>query len=716
LTYGAMPGLAIEGGLAFEALLQERKGNMPWPNFHSCRLRNPDDFKKDSFRYVDREHEGKKYSVVMGKLKNETTMTEQSYRYPKESWTASEAKSHCDDHDGILFEPAKSEKALEQDLETRTFKASDLRAYGGKAPRIEGKIPYGSESENLGGFIEVLKAGCFSESIRSGDRILSFWGHDDRKPLGSTEAGTLVLNDKASALHFTIFPPDTTWGHDAVESVRRGDTTGASFGFRVPNGGDKWREKKGGVNVREIHTAKLMEISPVSWPAYQATSVQVRRKPNMENINELYEARNKIVKEQRAILDRAHDEGREVTAEERAKYESLDRDFLDYTERIKRAEGKGFDSDLMRRLEEREEFMKSPRNRAIKPEPIDDYFTDIRSRYGGNERNLAAEMRTFNKLLRVGYHGLNRDEQREFEVRALQMDVDPAGGYLVTPEQFTNSILAKLKDMVFVRQYATLVPCPNAHSLGEPALDNEPDDGEWTAEPGTGSEDTSMDFDKRAFYPHPIAKRIKISNKLLRTSTIAVDAFVRDRLAYKFAIPEEKCFLGSDADHGTGSNQPLGLMTVSSAGISSSRDVSAGNTATAIGADGLINAFYTLKSQYRSNARWIFHRDALKQIRKLKDGQGNYLFGSGLANGRPDTILGKPFDESEYMLNTFSAGELVGIVGDFSFYHIADALDMQIQVLTELYAETNQTGYIGRKETDGMPVFEEAFVRIKLGT
>lgn len=81
----------------------------PFPNEHACRLRDPGDFEQDSFRRMDRESDGKSYSVIMGKLDGETTMTEQSYRYPKDGWTEGEARSHCTDHDGILFEPASSE-------------------------------------------------------------------------------------------------------------------------------------------------------------------------------------------------------------------------------------------------------------------------------------------------------------------------------------------------------------------------------------------------------------------------------------------------------------------------------------------------------------------------------------------------------------------------------------------------------------------------------
>jgi HK97 family phage major capsid protein len=61
-----------------------------------------------------------------------------------------------------------------------------------------------------------------------------------------------------------------------------------------------------------------------------------------------------------------------------------------------------------------------------------------------------------------------------------------------------------------------------------------------------------------------------------------------------------------------------------------------------------------------------------------------------------------------------TTGNYVGILGDFSYYWIADALDMQVQRLVELYAATNQVGFIARREVDGMPVLEEAFVRVKL--
>lgn len=80
----------------------------PYPNEHACRLRDPGDFQPNTFARTTRKHEGKEYSIIMGRLKGETTMTEQAYRYPKDTWDAASAKAHCSSHDGASFEAASS--------------------------------------------------------------------------------------------------------------------------------------------------------------------------------------------------------------------------------------------------------------------------------------------------------------------------------------------------------------------------------------------------------------------------------------------------------------------------------------------------------------------------------------------------------------------------------------------------------------------------------
>lgn len=109
-------------------------GTKPYPNEHACRLRNPDDFKKGSFRRMTREHKDKKYSVIMGRLKNQVTLTEQAYRYNKVIWEAAEARKHCGDHKG-RFEPAigkeiKEIKILETELNSPSL--AHLAVFGKK--------------------------------------------------------------------------------------------------------------------------------------------------------------------------------------------------------------------------------------------------------------------------------------------------------------------------------------------------------------------------------------------------------------------------------------------------------------------------------------------------------------------------------------------------------------------------------------------------------
>lgn len=403
----------------------------------------------------------------------------------------------------------------------------------------------------------------------------------------------------------------------------------------------------------------------------------------MDKIRELREKRAKLIAESRQILDKAEAEKRGLTSEENEAYEKLMAEIDSLGNIIEKEENQlKLEKDLEERI-----------NEPHVTEPGSD---------GKDDREF--RMKAFRKFLSKGFPALDAEERR-----ALQADSNESGGYTVAPQEFVEQLIKAVDDQVFIRQFATTMPVTKAESLGMPALDADPADADWTTELGTGSEDSSMDFGKRELRPHPLAKRIKVSNKLLRVSALDIDQLVRQRLAYKFAISEEKAFLT-----GNGSGQPLGLFTASNDGISTSRDVSTGNTSTSITFDGLIEAKYTLKGQYWPKAKWMFHRDALKQIAKLKDSEGQYIWQPSVVSGQPDRILNISVFMSEYVPNTFTTGQYVGILGDFSLYWIVDALDMVIQRLSELYAENNQTGFIGRLECDGMPVLEEAFVRVKL--
>lgn len=291
-------------------------------------------------------------------------------------------------------------------------------------------------------------------------------------------------------------------------------------------------------------------------------------------------------------------------------------------------------------------------------------------------------------------------------LNALQVDQDSKGGYFV-PTETSNMLIKALDDFVFIRGLATVESIPMADSLGIPTLDTDIDDAEWTTELGTGDEG-DMDFGMRELKPSPVAKRIKLSKTLAR-KTSNIERLIIDRLTYKFGVTQEKAFLT-----GTGAGQPLGLFTASTNGISTSRDVNTG-AAAGVTSDGILDAFYSLKAPYRRASVWMMHRDVIKLVAKLKDNDGQYIWQAGLREGEPDRLKGRPVYESEFAPNTISAGNYAYIFGDMSKYMIADSLAMSVQVLTELYAESNQNGYIARLETDGMPALGEAFARGKFG-
>tara|TARA_R110002074_G_scaffold21173_5_gene66091 strand:+ start:10534 stop:11781 length:1248 start_codon:yes stop_codon:yes gene_type:complete len=413
-----------------------------------------------------------------------------------------------------------------------------------------------------------------------------------------------------------------------------------------------------------------------------------------DRLKTLREKRGKLATDMRAITDKAASEKRDLTTEEVTAHSAIF-DQVDSLRGQITAEERQIEVD--RESAETELHIKDDKENRGKGKPADPTLpteTDKRA------------MTAFSGFLRNGQ--INGEGAEE--LRALQASSDPEGGFLVAPQTFVAQLIQAMDNAVFIRSKATTIPLVKAESMGVPTLDTDLNDADWTPELGTGSEDTAMRFGKRELRPHPLAKRIKVSKKLLRISALPIDTIVLNRLAYKFGVTFEKACMTGD-----GNKKPLGLFTPSNDGIPTSRDVATDNTSTAITFDGLINAKYSVKSGYWPKSEWVFHRDAVKQLTKIKDLEGQYIWRDGVKAGEPDRLLNAPINMSEYAPNTFTTGLYVGLFGDLSTYWIADALDLQIQRLTELYAETNQDGFIGRMESDGAPTMGEAFVRVKLG-
>lgn len=440
----------------------------------------------------------------------------------------------------------------------------------------------------------------------------------------------------------------------------------------------------------------------------------------LEKIRELIEKRNRLVQHGRDLYAKVEAEKRSMTDEEKRNDEARFKEIADIGEDIKRYERQlELEKDAARQAidagragnarTEQDEEERAHRNRIAELQPYLSRFMTVRGESGA--RLLRFSQPQIEARASKKYYGefeaYLRTGAETPELRSLAADNATAGGYLLAPIETAVRLIQAVDDQVFIRQAATKHTVLNADGLGMASLDADPADSDWTSELGTGSEGT-MTFGRRELRPHPLAKRIKVSNKLMRTSTVSAEGLVQTRLAYKFAVTGEKAFLT-----GNGAGQPLGVFIASADGIPTSRDSQTGS-ATSITMDGIYDAKFALKGAYwnRPSTAWMFHRDGVKIVAKLKDSTNQYLWQPSVQAGQPDRLLGIQVVMSEFVPNTFTTGLYVGMLADWSYYHIADSLNLTIQRLNELYAETNQTGYIGRMETDGMPVLAEPFVRL----
>ena len=128
----------------------------------------------------------------------------------------------------------------------------------------------------MGMFKEEIAPGAFDAVL--GDDVRALFNHDPNFVLGRTASGTLELSVDAEGLRYDINPPDTQSVRDLVLApLARGDITGSSFAFRVAPDGDEWREEDDGMIVRTItRFSRLLDVSPVTYPAYPDAGAAAR--------------------------------------------------------------------------------------------------------------------------------------------------------------------------------------------------------------------------------------------------------------------------------------------------------------------------------------------------------------------------------------------------------------------------------------------------------
>ena len=160
--------------------------------------------------------------------------------------------------------------------ESRSFAGVELRAAENQFAITGIAAGYNVKSANLGGFIEQIAPGAFSDSLRADDQVCCF-NHDPNQILGRKKSGTLTLTDSAAGLTFRCALDRSNPVHQSVYSaIQRGDVDGCSFAFSVPPDGDTW-EENGGLPLRTLRKVRLAELGPVVFPAYPVgTSVGAR--------------------------------------------------------------------------------------------------------------------------------------------------------------------------------------------------------------------------------------------------------------------------------------------------------------------------------------------------------------------------------------------------------------------------------------------------------
>lgn len=125
-------------------------------------------------------------------------------------------------------------------------------------------------------FVEVIADTAFNKTLENRTQK-ALWNHNVDLVLGSIAAGTLKLFTDSIGLRAEITLPNTTWGNDAHESIRRGDVDGWSFGFKCIE--DIWSKTKyedREIYKRTILEAELFEVSPCVFPAYPDSNINCR--------------------------------------------------------------------------------------------------------------------------------------------------------------------------------------------------------------------------------------------------------------------------------------------------------------------------------------------------------------------------------------------------------------------------------------------------------
>ena len=389
----------------------------------------------------------------------------------------------------------------------------------------------------------------------------------------------------------------------------------------------------------------------------------------MNQILELREKRAKVWEEAKAFLDSKRGKDGLISPEDAAIYEKMEEEVVNLGKEVERLERQvSIDIELSKAI-----------NSPLTSRPLGAEKT--KTGRASDEYKDA-----FWKVMR---------NKHSLEVQnALQIGTDSEGGYLV-PDEFERTLVDALLEENIFRSLAKVITT----SSGDRKIPVVASKGtaSWIDEEGLIPESDDS-FGQVSIGAYKLATMIKVSEELLNDSVFNLESYIAKEFARRIGSKEEEAFFIGDAAgkptgifHSTGGAE-LGVTAASS---------------TAITFDELMDLFYSLRSPYRKNATFVTNDATVKLIRKLKDGNGQYLWQPSVQAGQPDTILNRPVKTSSYV-PTAEAGAKTVAFGDFGYYWVADRQGRSFQRLNELFAATGQVGFRATQRVDGKLILPEA--------
>lgn len=403
------------------------------------------------------------------------------------------------------------------------------------------------------------------------------------------------------------------------------------------------------------------------------------------------EKRANLAEQARAILDKAAEEKRDLTAEETQQFDKLHGDIDRMKGEIDRIERQ---EELDRELRESQGALAGVNALDGATDPETGLPADNRASgklLTPEEIRAQQQASAFRSWLRHGMAGLTMEQRQVMtesrtdltpEQRAQAAGIDTAGGYTCPPE-FVTRVESALKAFAGIRQTrATILRTSTGNDIPMPTSDDTSNKGERIGENKAVSE-KDIEFGAKVLRAYIYSSRmVRASLVFLQDTAIAnVEGWLTDRLGERIGRK-----FADDSINATGNNEPEGLASVTVLGKQ-------GGSQTKIKYDELVDLEHSIDPAYRRQSEFLLGDGLLRELKKLKDGEGRPLWVAGVAVREPDRILGYPYAVCMEIPNP-AAGGITAYFGDFSKFHIRDVQAMQLLRLSERYAEFLQVAFL----------------------